>query len=223
MNMELLPVLPGLGRHINHDPRSREFPIRTLLRSSMEIKTKTWRRGQAYDQGSTPHCVAYTGKGMLNTSPASALFAYTKRSRLSTDVIYAGAQAEDEWPGTDYDGTSGLGLMRHLNHAGYIQEYRWAFGVEDALLALSNIGPLAFGTWWKTTMWNTDDFGRLDISGTNEGGHEVELIGVNAEQRYVIGMNSWGRDWGLNGRFLLRFDDFEALLEEQGDAVMIVR
>jgi C1A family cysteine protease len=55
-----------------------------------------------------------------------------------------------------------------------------------------------------------------------EGGHEVELIGVDA-RGWVIGMNSWGREWGVGGRFKLTFDDLNTLLADQGDAVVLVR
>jgi hypothetical protein len=70
-------------------------------------------------------------------------------------------------------------------------------------------------------MWDTDAEGYLHATGNNEGGHEVELIGINVPGKYVVGMNSWGTSWGVNGRFKLSWDDLGVLLADGGDSVVI--
>jgi C1A family cysteine protease len=72
-------------------------------------------------------------------------------------------------------------------------------------------------------MWRTDADGYIHATGENEGGHEVELIGVDVSERCVIGMNSWGDNWGVRGRFKLHWEDLETLLAEQGDAFVIIK
>lgn len=220
---QIIHTEPGMGRGlINHDPRSKQYRATDLLfRGLAEPKTKTWRRGQAYNQHRTPHCVAHTGKGILNTSTASSWVPYRLRSRYSTDDMYHGAQAHDEWEGAEYDGTSGLGLCRFLKSIGRIREYMWCFGLKDTLLTLSYVGPIGLGVWWKSGMFDTDSSGYIRALGNNEGGHEVELMGVDVEEQCVIGMNSWGTEWGVNGRFKLTWTDLETLLGEQGDAFVI--
>lgn len=210
----------GLGRIPEFDERSRMFRATAFLTTTAEPRTKTWRRGQAYDQGSTPQCVAYTGKGILNTAPVSALTDYDIRSGYSTQTFYDGAQRLDEWPGENYDGTSGLGLSKYLLSVGLIREYRWCFGLTDVLLALSYEGPVGIGVNWYSSMFEPVN-GYLNISGSVVGGHEVELIGVDVSKQHVIGMNSWGTGWGVNGRFYLRWSDLDRLLHEQGDAVVL--
>lgn len=214
-----------LGRTIiDHNPQNRNFPTRGVLHATdAPLRDRIWRRGRAYDQGQTSKCVAYTGKGLLNTAPLSKNADYRVRSRYSVNAFYDGARENDEWPGSDYDGTSARGLMRYLVGIGLVREYRWCFGLHDVLQVLSHYGPVALGVWWYDSMFSTDSLGRLSISGDLAGGHEVELLGLDLESQEVVGMNSWGEDWGDRGRFRLSFPDLDRLLNEDGDAVTVVR
>ena len=45
------------------------------------------------------------------------------------------------------------------------------------------------------------------VSGDEEGGHAVSLVGYNATDRYWIIRNSWGPLWGENGFMRVSFDD----------------
>lgn len=216
-----IPTQLNMGRaFVHHDDRSKNFrAVHGLMPQTP--RDRIWRRGQAYDQGYTFQCVAYTGKGILNSLPASSSVDYDTRRGYSTDEFYDGARENDEWPGSDYDGTSGLGLCRWLKANGYINEYRWCFGLNDVLLALSHVGPVGLGVWWYTSMFYPEKGGWLKVSGQQEGGHEVELIGLDLSERCVIGMNSWSAQWGDRGRFKLRFEDLDHLLNQQGDAFVI--
>jgi hypothetical protein len=222
LRIERIDTRPGMGRGlIYHDPMSKLF--RAVPRGAdLPLRDRTWRRGLPYDQGNTSSCVAQTAKGILNTALMSAKLPYYKRSHLSTDYIYAMAQQNDEWPGEAYDGTSALGAMKALADTGIIKEYRWCFGVQDVLQTLSNIGPVGIGINWKSGMWDTDGNGFIHATGPNEGGHEVELIGIDLKERCVIGMNSWGQSWGVKGRFKLSWDDLGVVLDDSGDAVVVV-
>lgn len=225
--IEQIPTLPGMGRSlIHHDPRSRAFRARALVpKAQSEPRTKTWRRGQAYDQGSSSTCVAQTGKGVLNSSPLSSAVSYDRRSAYDTWDFYRGAQQRDEWPGESptYEGTSGLGLCKYLTERGLIAEYRWCFGLQDTLLTLSHFGPVGIGVWWWNGMFDPDERGLIHPTGTKAGGHEVELIGVDVDREEVIGMNSWGETWGDRGRFRLSWFDLDMLLSDGGDAFVVVR
>lgn len=213
-----------MGRSIiEHDERSKAFRAVNLLWSEdLKPRDRTWRRGLPYDQGNTSTCVAQTGKGMLNTAPFSSWAPYDLRSDYDINEFYDGAQELDEWPGQAYDGTSALGLCKYLQRQALIKEYRWCFGLTDVLLTLSHLGPVGIGIWWYGGMFRPNEEGVIYPTGSREGGHEVELIGVDVSERVVIGMNSWGRNWGFNGRFKLKWDDLERLLNEQGDAMIFV-
>lgn len=206
---------------INHDPRTRQYRAVDLLVMGEEPVTKTWVGHRAYDQGQTPECVAFTGKGCLNTAPISSKWSYNLRSKLDTEWIYQGAKLNDEWAGENYDGTSGLGLMRFLKSAGYIESYHACFSLDEYLLTLSHIGPIAFGVWWREGMWDPDANGFLHPTGDHAGGHEFTLYGVNMEEEYVMMMNSWGRTWGQLGHAKIRFDDLATLIGDDADGYTI--
>lgn len=216
---------PGMGRGlVLHDERSRNFRSVDLLgQSQQELIDKVWRRGQAYNQGDTSTCVPQTGKGCLNSSPMSEHAPYHVRSKYSIDEWYDGARDNDEWPGRDYEGSSGLGMLRYLKALGLIREYRACFGLQDMLLTLSHLGPILLGVWWKQDMFEPDDRGLIRPTGSNAGGHEVELFGNDVSNEEVIGMNSWGEDWGDRGRFRMKWEDLGNLVAEDGDAYVIIR
>jgi len=182
-----------------------------------------WRRGRPYDQGETSQCVAYTGKGLLNTVPLSGGVPYNERIRYSTEQFYAGAQRMDEWPGEDYDGTSALGLGKYLMSMGLITGYTWCFGAEEVIRHLSYNGPVGIGVDWWTAMFHPTSDGWIHPDGSKAGGHEVDLIGNDTSRQCVIGMNSWGEDWGVRGMFRLSWAHLDKLLSDGGDAVVLVR
>lgn len=218
-----IPTAPGMGRSIiEHDERSKSFRAVSLI-DTTKPRTKTWRRGGPYDQGQTSECVPNTGKGLLNTTPFSAKVDYDIRHEYSVEEFYDGAREYDEWPGTDYNGTSALGLCKYFLARNIISEYRWCFGLQDVLLTLSHVGPVGIGVMWTQDMFRPDPEGIITPTGAEAGGHEVELIGVDVSERVVIGMNSWGANWGMHGRFKLRWDDLETLLNNQGDAVVLLK
>jgi hypothetical protein len=213
-----------MGRSIvEHDERSKMFRAVDLVPDDAPLVSKTWRRGGPYDQGQTSTCVAQTGKGLLNTSPFSSRVDYDIRSKYSTEELYEGAQQMDEWPGESYDGTSALGLCKYLQSRALISEYRWCFGLQDVLRTLSHVGPVGIGVYWYSDMFRPTPEGIITPTGGVEGGHEVELIGVDVTHKTVIGMNSWGPNWGMKGRFKIRWNDLESLLNNDGDAIVLLK
>lgn len=218
----VIPTLPGMGRGlVNHDDRSKAFRAVDLLDPNLVTRSRKWQRGWAYDQGATSQCVAFTGKGLLNTSPVARHARWSKRSRYSPADFYLGAQLHDEWDGESYDGTSALGLCRYLTELGILAEYRWCFGLQDVLLTLSHIGAVGIGIWWYDSMFRPVD-GLLRVEGSRAGGHEIEVTGIDIDRREVILTNSWGLRWGVRGRARLAWDDLDRLLSEDGDAFVML-
>lgn len=221
-----IPSVPGMGRTIiQHDPRSKDFAARTLLGMPISLSrhNQMWKRGLPYDQGQTSICVAETGKGLLNTTPNSRRLPYHQRSRLDVMELYHGAQRLDQWPGENYDGTSALGLCKYLLSMNLIKEYRWCFSVDDVIDTLVNLGPVGIGVKWMSNMMDTDANGFVHATGSEVGGHEVEINSVNISDKYFGITNSWGSNWGIKGRCKLSWDDLTLLLADSGDAVTFVR
>ena len=220
----VIPTQPGMGRGlVNHDERSKNFRAVNLIPPDVPttFRTKAWRRGRAYNQHQTPHCVAYTGKGILNTVPRSRLAAYLIRSRYNTTQFYTGAQNHDEWEGQAYDGTSGLGLCRYLASIGLIDQYLWCFGLSDVLRTLSWLGPIGLGIMWPERFFRPDSNGYLELGGGDAGGHEIEITGIDPHDMWVEITNSWGTNWGNKGRARIRWPVLEDRLEAHGDAFIV--
>ena len=136
--------------------------------------------------------------------------------------IYHDAQKLDEWPGEDYSGTSVLAGMKAATALGLVKTYRWAFGLQDVLHALSWVGPVEIGVNWYTGMFSTDGEGFLHATGKVEGGHCTLLSGINPDAATVTITNSWGSGWGRNGQALLSWDDLDLLLRG-GEAVTVLK
>lgn len=226
VRIEPIHTEPGMGRAlIHHDPESRSFPVRGIItREGVERRNKTWRRAyRAYDQGSSSSCVGQTFQGILNTSPVTPQIPLTTRKEWDAYRIYKGAQDNDQWPGAEpsYYGTSALGALRFLKQHGVVQAYRWCFSLDDVLDTVSQYGPVGIGVWWYSGMMRTDAKGFIHPTGSQVGGHEVEIHGINVDKEYVIITNSWGTSWGVNGRCYLSWENLGRLLAEDGDAVTV--
>ncbi len=103
-------------------------------------------------------------------------------------------------------------------------EYRWAFGLDDLILAVGYAGPAVLGLNWYEGMLQTDTRGYIKPTGKLAGGHAIVCHGVSVKDHYFKLHNSWGKDWGQNGECRITFVDMDKLLREQGEAcVPVVR
>lgn len=209
--------MPGLGRRVQFDARSRAFPIRALV-ESQKPRSYTWRVDAWLDQGETPSCVGHAWAHELCARPTTTIVDEPYAMRL-----YHEAQKVDEWPGEDYDGTSVLAGAKVCKTLGHYHEYRWAFGLEDLVLALGHAGPVVLGIAWHEDMFEPDGDGRIRPTGAIAGGHAIlaHAVGIKTKTRPVPQIwlwNSWGPGWGLAGRAWISWDDLELLLHEEGEA-----
>jgi hypothetical protein len=139
---------------------------------------------------------------------------------LHLRVLYKRAQELDGIPGENYDGTTVRGLMKALKEQDLISEYHWAWGTEDLVRTVLELGPVVVGTDWHRDMYVPDSKGFVTATGSVLGGHAWVINGVNKERGVFRAKNSWGRDWGIDGRFWIRFEDMEKLLNNRGEAVI---
>lgn len=198
-----------------HDPRSRNYPV---MLEPTEPRSYTWRCDAYLDQGQEGACVGF--------SIAHEIAARPKVHPVTEDVahqLYNTARQIDEWPGEDYEGTSVLAGVKAAQQAGYYTGYRWAFTLNEALAGISRQGPAVIGVWWHEGMWEPDAKGFIHRSGQRVGGHAILVNGVSVPKRAVRVHNSWGRDWGHNGEALLSWDDFAALLMDDGECCFPIR
>src|SRR4051794_4704295 len=203
-----------LGRLLQHDPKSRDYPAQ----GASQIKTVIHQRHcTAFDQGDTSSCTGNAMAGALMTDPLWRKG--RKLDEVQARILYGMATKLDGPPGEfppDDTGSSGLGVAKAAKALGYISAYHHAFELEHALAAVS-LSPIIVGLEWLEGCDEPDKDGLVSYKGRSRGGHEVEAYGLNVERRAVHLYNSWGRTWGLRGTFSLSFDDFGRALANEGD------
>jgi hypothetical protein len=214
-----------LGRVVEHDERSRAYGV--TMPKRVALTSKNWYHyGPVLNQGSTSSCTGHALAQCLNTRPLRRKGEAFPLLR-STDAItlYSMATTLDEFPGEyppDDKGSSGLAVCKAAVAKGMISRYEHCFGLEQTLATLMR-QPVIIGTVWFSRMFYPNASGFVSPTGTAEGGHEYMLIGLNAKARYVTGLNSWGKEWGINGRFKITFDNLDALLHANGDVTVPVK
>lgn len=207
----------GLGRVYTPDPRDDLFTMESLLPevvTGLPPSRYYSTPGMPLNQGATPMCVGYATRGLLNAGPVSNM------GGPDAPTIYHNAQLLDGIPGTAYDGTNDRGSMKYLQSLGYITSYVWTRSAQTAMnWILSGRGCLLIGINWYSSFDNPGASATLRITPTAHvrGGHEVLLIGANQTNGLFRGINSWGSNWGQNGRFWLPAEVLQRLINEQGD------
>ncbi len=212
--------MTGLGRLPSFDPRSREYPIRTLLDRDGETlpRSYTWSCQPHLNQGDVGACVGFGWSHELAARPKEVV-GVTNSSAL--DLYYA-AQKVDEFPGEAYEGTSVLAGAKVVKSEGFMPEYRWAFGLNDVILTLGYKGPVVLGINWYDGMFTPDVGGVIHPTGSIAGGHCILANGVSVKHRIVRLHNSWGLDWGIFGDCFMTWDGLDRLLHEGGEACVPV-
>ncbi len=215
-------TLHPLGRHVEHDPRSRAFPATSLVAPA--VRSVRWPHyGPVLDQGGLGACTGYAMAQCLNTGPL-----HDRNRQLGgaeAEALYSLATTLDDieghWPPDD-TGSSGLAVGKAAVARELIREYRHAFGI-DHLLGALQFGPAIVGTDWREGMDTPDADGMVHATGAVRGGHEWLALGVDLEHGHIIGLNSWGPSWGMGGGFYLPLADMRGLLAHDGDVTVPVR
>jgi hypothetical protein len=212
-----------LGRHINHDPRSRNFAATT---SNKLVSVRHQSIGLPLNQGDIGSCTANALVGFLNTKPnVPAHGPWTEKGAVR---LYGRETADEGQPYPPNDpGGSGLAVCKAAVELGMISSYRHAFSLEDALSALVDGSVITGVNWYQnfdTPSAGPKGYGSLiSIAGSVRGGHEFLVDEIDVEDKLVGCMNSWGPTFGLGGRFYMTWDTWGTLLAQQGDVTIPVK
>jgi hypothetical protein len=206
------------------DPRSRRYPVSEVLTDKQRgLRSFGWDCDVWLNQRDDGAAVGYAWAHQLASDPAEVKGVTKKLAR----DIYKNARRVDGWAGERYSGTSVLAGAKIVRFRGYMSEYRWGFGVIDALRAIAYFGPVVIGIPWYESMKEPRPSGLLEV--TKDGGgnrHAILATGVALRARLrgeagplsVVHLrNSWGKRWGVEGDCWILVDDFEALLRDDGE------
>lgn len=216
-----------LGRHVEHDPRSKDF-LYGPARSVTPLVTKMHpRRIGILNQGDLGACTGNAGVGAIGTGPLYGRLPvwHPELNQTLAVMVYTAATKIDGVPGempADDTGSTGLAVAKVLTSMGLANGYQHTFSLDGALRALVR-QPVLLGINWYEGFDIPNSNGRVWVAGEVRGGHEVVLDGIDVEHRLVWGTNSWGKYWGLDGRFCFGWAALDRLLAEDGDVVVPLR
>ena len=220
-----MAALHPLGRRVNHDPRSRAYPFVAVSRALVSVRHQ--RQVPIFDQGNLGSCTGNAAVGAVGTDPLFASVPAAMQGHLDEAEavkIYSVGTTLDNFPGsyppTD-TGCDGVSVASACKKAGLISGYTHCFSLADTLAALQTT-PVIIGINWYSGFDNPDSAGLVKVSGSVRGGHEVEVVGIDAVKQTVICANSWGTGYGAAGYFTMSWTDLGRLLGEQGDSTVLL-
>jgi hypothetical protein len=192
-------TIGGFGRLIApKDERDNQYRMRAmqpLLGPLVPPRTHAYHEPhQRLNQGTLPHCVAFAGKGFVLAAPIMQDPGY------DTTAIYHLCQDMDEWPGSEYDGTSVRALMKVLTAKHWISGYVWGQSIEEVTTWMNHgFGTVIVGTNWYASMDDVDSKGFIQAppsTATPIGGHAYRINWYDAKKDGYLVVNSWGLSWG---------------------------
>lgn len=217
-----------LGRLPALDFRDRQFLLSPPEATEIDRMHRYWITSKALDQKRKPHCVSFSGHQFLLSSPVKNI------PFGSTQELYDLCQANDEWEGTDYDGTSVRALMKVFKDKGLISKYEWAYNLDVAIRHIITTSPLILGISWDRAMFEPFVYQRsrkdkpavfIKAGGGNAGGHAITWSGINLEKPCWCGdlgvgqlTNSWSENWGHKGRVYMCLKEIGAKIADWGEA-----
>jgi len=200
------------GRRFAEDKRDIKFRLR---RGTSKRTERYWRDTRWWgNQGQTPHCVGYAWAHWLINSPILNF--------VNPDGLYSLATMVDEWEDDGEQGTSVRAGAKILQRIGLIRAYNWCWDVNTLAATLLEEGPVVVGTNWYEGMMVPDKKGYLRVSGQVYGGHAYLLTGYSSKYKRFRMKNSWGRDWGRQGRAYITNSDMDKLIAQNGEVCLAI-
>lgn len=227
------PTDPRLGRHVEHDERSRNYAFMAKTTRPQHKNTLWTSQAPPLDQGEIGSCTGNAMAQWLNTE-----FATASRIAKNTDKfldeqdaldIYSKATALDKFPGIypPVDtGSTGNAAAKAAAKFTWIMSYGWLFSFTSAQAAVEKT-PLITGTLWTNTMFDDPVNGLMKVGSLADaniaGGHEYLWCGIDWNEEVSIFRQSWGNNlpgYKPGGYFAISFKEHRPLLAADGDVTV---
>lgn len=226
---------PRLGRHVEHDERSKMAMFAQARTLKPKKKDTFWTsHSPTIQQGDVGSCTCSSQMVWFNTDFATAArqsilgaanYYFTQEHALE---LYKLATRLDPFPGSwpeEDTGSSGNAAAKASVRKKWLTSYTWIFSF-TSLQAMIEKTPLQVGTLWTNDMFNPVN-GLVKVGALTDaniaGGHEYCMVGIDWQNELFIFRQTWGDDWDgakPGGYFAISFKDFARLQEADGDVTV---
>jgi hypothetical protein len=176
---------------------------------------KSWGYREVLDQGKQSNNVGCAWTAYLSTvSPMPSL---EMEDKLFARSLYETSQTMDPWEGTEEEGKYGTSLITAglvLKGQEMINDIIWTKDVNILANYILSSGAAIVASPWKTEMSRVDPNGFVRPNGHYEGNHCWLVYGVDDIWETFFALNSWGKDFGKDGKFLVKFSDMKRILQD---------
>lgn len=164
-----------------------------------------WGDPDQLDQGQTGHCVGFGCAQFCNADPINDHFANS-----DGHALYYECKVIDGDPNAE-NGSSVHSGIKALANRGRVGTYAWTTSIATIKTWVQTKGPVVVGTDWMNGMFSPDASGFVKPTGALAGGHCYLIVGWSHDD-VITFQNSWGSNFGLNGRFKMHAADFQTLV-----------
>lgn len=228
------PTDPRLGRHVEHDERSRLHALMPKAQRPQHKTTFWTSQAGPLNQLDVGSCTTHSECQWNNTDFATALRMKVKHGNYFTDDdaydLYRLTTKIDKFAGKwepDDTGSTGNSAAKAARKKGWLSGYSWLFSFTSLQAAIEKT-PLMVGTLWTNNMFDPNN-GLVKVGSLSDsniaGGHEYLMCGIDWNEEVFNFRNSWGDedDWPgckPGGYFAISFADFRRLQDADGDATV---
>jgi hypothetical protein len=208
-----------------------EVPVRRPLSAYRDLKVPI------LDQGQEGACTGF-GLAAVANYLLRARKVYPDTTGVSARMFYEMAKRYDEWPGTEYSGSSARGAMKGWHKHGVCSEGIWPYSPKDKAAPLTHeraldAGARPLGAYFRVNHRDVvgmhaaiTEVGILYATGQVHAGWDQidpssgeipldsDIQGGHAfaivayDERGFWIQNSWGGDWGFSGFAHISYDDW---------------
>lgn len=161
------------------------------------------------------NCVGFSGASWGINLPVNTLFTNEDGHRMYYECKIIEGEPEQE------NGAYVRSIAKVLKNNGRLEAYAFAPDMATIRWWLLNKGPVIAGTIWTQSMFTPDENNIITIDANVVGGHAY-LLNEWREDGYIGIQNSWGKDWGDNGKAYIHYLDFEKIFKYGGEAMAAV-
>lgn len=198
---------------------SKDWNLRGFISKGVSlkiIKESNWEfPSESLDQGDSPHCTGFSLADFGINLPINTPYTNEDGHRF-----YYECKKIDNEPNEE-NGSSIRSVAKVLKNQGKIEAYAFAPDMATIKWWLLNKGSMIAGTIWTENMFTPNENNILNIDGDTAGGHAY-LLNEWRIDNYIGIQNSWGSQWGKNGKAYISADNFEKLFIHSGECLAAV-